>query len=67
MCSCNVKAVSCVYFFVAQFDTLPIAYSDPSKMEAGDLVFISGTYNNPKGITTSQRQTCLFLAHFLGS
>ena len=36
-----------------QFDTLPIVCSGPPDMCPGDLVFISGIYNNPKGISTS--------------
>lgn len=33
-----------------QFDTLPLAYSEPSQMEPGDLVFVSGIYNNANGM-----------------
>ena len=30
------------------FDTLPIRLGGPADMKPGDLVFVSGIYNNPK-------------------
>lgn len=33
-----------------QFDTLPTVLAGPEQMQPGDLVFISGIYNNTKGM-----------------